>query len=496
MISNKYKGLIGGILVFMVILLLPEPTGMSAQAKNAGAIALLMAIWWITEAVPIYVTALVPMVLFPLIKILPAGETAINYGHDFVLMTISGFFLAKAIEAQNLHKRIALVLIKVLGNSRPKILLSIMIATAFLSMWIANVTTALLMLPIGMAIISKEENMENPIPKFGTALMLSIAYSASIGGLGTIIGSPTNMIFTGVLAKLFPEAPQIGFFSWMKVGIPLVLIFLPLVWYYIVKFFKIKGDIPGNKEMIQAEMTKIGKMTKGEKKVMWIFLFTTIGWVFREDLIIDKLVIPGWSSLLGISEYARDSTVGMLAALFLFSLSDGNKRRVLDWKTAVQIPWGVGIIIGGGYAMAESFKVTGLAEWIGLQLSFFSDYPTLIVLIVVIAFILVFTELNPNTATANIFLPVLGAMAVAGNINPLLLMIPATFASSLVFIMPAGTGPNTVIFGSNRVTAGDMARCGIGLKILSLILLSLLAYFLIIPLMGIDRVMPVWAGQP
>jgi sodium-dependent dicarboxylate transporter 2/3/5 len=177
-------------------------------------------------------------------------------------------------------------------------------------------------------------------------------------------------------------------------------------------------------------------------------------------------------------------------------LSDGNKRRVLDWKTAVQIPWGVGIIIGGGYAMAESFKVTGLAEWIGLQLSFFSDYPTLIVLIVVIAFILVFTELNPNTATANIFLPVLGAMAVAGNINPLLLMIPATFASSLVFIMPAGTGPNTVIFGSNRVTAGDMARCGLGLKILSLILLSLLAYFLIIPLMGIDRVMPVWAGQP
>ncbi len=493
MISNKHLGLLTGLIVFLIIILLPSPSGMSPSAKNAAAVALLMAIWWISDAIPIFATALVPMVFFPILKIMPAGETAINYGHDFVLMTISGFFLAKAIEAQNLHTRIALVLINALGSSRPRILLSIMIATTFLSMWIANVTTALLMLPIGMAIILKEESMGNSNPKFGTALMLGIAYSASIGGLGTIIGSPTNMIFTGIMAKLYPEAPPIGFFTWMKVGVPLILIFLPLVWYYIIKFFKIRGDIPGNKEMIKKEMLKLGKMSKGEKRVLVVFIFTTIGWIFREDFVIDKLVIPGWASFIGVSEYAKDSTVGMLAALFLFSLSEGNKKRILDWKTAVQIPWGVGIIIGGGYAMAQSFKITGLADWIGSQLSFFSDYPTIIVLIVVIAFVLLFTELNPNTASVNIFLPVLGAMAVAGNINPLLLMVPATFASSMAFIMPAGTGPNTVIFGSNRVTAGDMARCGLGIKIISLVLLIFLAYFLIIPLMGIERAMPLWA---
>lgn len=493
MISNKHLGLLTGLIVFLIIILLPSPSGMSPSAKNAAAVSLLMAIWWISDAIPIFATALVPMVFFPILKIMPAGETAINYGHDFVLMTISGFFLAKAIEAQNLHTRIALVLINALGSSRPRILLSIMIATTFLSMWIANVTTALLMLPIGMAIILKEESMGNSNPKFGTALMLGIAYSASIGGLGTIIGSPTNMIFTGIMAKLYPEAPPIGFFTWMKVGVPLILIFLPLVWYYIIKFFKIRGDIPGNKEMIKKEMLKLGKMSKGEKRVLVVFIFTTIGWIFREDFVIDKLVIPGWASFIGVSEYAKDSTVGMLAALFLFSLSEGNKKRILDWKTAVQIPWGVGIIIGGGYAMAQSFKITGLADWIGSQLSFFSDYPTIIVLIVVIAFVLLFTELNPNTASVNIFLPVLGAMAVAGNINPLLLMVPATFASSMAFIMPAGTGPNTVIFGSNRVTAGDMARCGLGIKIISLVLLIFLAYFLIIPLMGIERAMPLWA---
>ncbi len=493
MISKKHIGLLIGLVVFFIILLLPEPSGMSVSAKNAAGVSLLMAIWWISEAIPIYATALVPMVFFPILKIMPAGDTAINYGHDFVLMTISGFFLAKAIEAQNLHSRIALVLINALGSSRPRILLSIMIATTFLSMWIANVTTALLMLPIGMAIILKEESMGNSNPKFGTALMLGIAYSASIGGLGTIIGSPTNMIFTGIMAKLYPEAPPIGFFTWMKVGVPLILIFLPLVWYYIVKFFKIQGNIPGNKEMIHEEMLKLGKMSKGEKRVLMIFIFTTVGWIFREDFVINQFVIPGWANLFGISEYVKDSTVGMMAALLLFALPAENNKRILDWKTAVQIPWGVGIIIGGGYAMAGSFKITGLADWIGMQLSFFSNFPTIIVLIVVIAFVLLFTELNPNTATVNIFLPVLGAMAVAGHINPLLLMIPATFASSMAFIMPAGTGPNTVIFGSNRVTAQDMAKCGSGIKIMSLILLTLLAYFFIIPILGIERTLPVWA---
>jgi sodium-dependent dicarboxylate transporter 2/3/5 len=302
MTNIKYKGILGGLVFLIIALLLPVPDGMSVAARNAGAVALLMAIWWITEAIPVYATAFLPMVLFPLLKILPAGETAINYGHDLVLMMISGFFIAKAIETQNLHKRIALILIKALGTSRSRILLSIMVATAFLSMWIANVTAALMMLPIGIAIITKEETFGNASPKFGPAVMLGIAYASSIGGVATLIGSPTNLIYVGIMAKLFPAAPPISFFEWLKIGIPVLIIFLPLIWYYLVRFFKIKGSIPGNKELIEEELKAMGKMSVGEKRVMYIFLFTVFGWVFREGFTFDQVVIPGWASLLGVKE--------------------------------------------------------------------------------------------------------------------------------------------------------------------------------------------------
>jgi sodium-dependent dicarboxylate transporter 2/3/5 len=490
----KYQGLIGGIIFLIIMLLLPVPSGMTAAARNAGAVALLMAIWWITEAIPIYATAFLPMVLFPLLKVLPAGDTAVNYGHDLVLLMISGFFIAKAIENQNLHKRLALVLIKALGTSRPRILLSIMLATAFLSMWIANVTAALMMLPIGLAIITKEETLGNANPKFGAAVMLGIAYSASIGGVATLIGSPTNLIFGGIMDKLFPLAPKISFFSWLKVGIPILIIFLPMIWYYLTFFFKIKGSIPGNKEMIGDELKTMGKMSAGEKRVMFIFIFTTLGWVFREGFTFDQTVIPGWSSLFGVSEFVQDSTVGMLGALLLFMLPSGKeKKRLLDWKSASSVPWGVGVIVGGGYALATGFKTSGLADWLGGQLAFVSGYPTIIVLIIVVGAVLLFTEMNSNTATANIFLPVLASIAVAGSVNPILLMLPATFAASFVFIMPAGTGPNTVIFASNKLTVPDMAKSGIWLKLITMILLPVILYFLIIYVLGIDLALPDWA---
>jgi len=491
--NTKSIGLIGGIIFLFVMLLLPLPEGMSPEARNAGVVALFMAIWWITEAIPVYATAFAPMVLFPLLGVLPAKDTAINYGHDLILMMISGFFIAKAIEAHSLHKRIALLLIKALGTSRARILLSIMIATAFLSMWIANITAALMMLPIGLAIIFKEETLGNPGSKFGTAIMLGIAYAASIGGTATLIGSPTNLIFTGMMGKIFPEAPSFSFYSWLKIGIPLLIIFLPFTWYYLTRYFKITGSIPGNRELIHDELKQLGKMSSGEKRVLWIFIFTTFGWIFREDLVIDTFVIPGWSHLLGLGEYVSDSTVGMFSVMLLFMLPAEKNKRLLDWKTANQIPWGVGVIVGGGYALAEGFKVTGLATWLGGQLGFISSFHFLIVLFIVVGVVLLFTEMNSNTATANIFLPILASIAVAGSINPLLLMIPATFACSFVFIMPAGTGPNTVIFASNKITVPEMARCGVGMKIGSMVFLPLILYFLIVFVLGMDFALPVWA---
>jgi solute carrier family 13 (sodium-dependent dicarboxylate transporter), member 2/3/5 len=491
--KTKYIAILAGIIFLVTGLLLPVPGGMGQPAWNAALVSLLMALWWITEAIPIYATAFLPMVLFPLLKILPAGQTAVNYGHDLVLMMISGFFIARAIESQGLHKRIALVLIKALGTSRPRILLSIMVATALLSMWIANVTAALMMLPIGVAIILKEESLGNASPKFGPALMLGIAYSASIGGLGTILGSPTNLIFSGMMDKIFPQAPKFGFVSWLEMGIPIMAMFLPLVWYFLVRFFRIKGSIPGNKELIDNELHGLGEMSSGEKRVLCIFILTVVGWVFREGFTFDRFTIPGWSRLLGLEEYVTDSTVGMFAAMLLFMVPDGRGKRLLDWKAAGSIPWGVGVIVGGGYALAASFKSTGLADWLGGRLAFVSSYPTLVVLFIVVGAVLLFTEMNSNTATANIFLPVLASMAVAGNINPMLLMIPATFASSIVFIMPAGTGPNTVIFGSNKVTVQDMARAGVWLKLISMIILPLVLYVLIIFVLGLDLSLPAWA---
>ncbi|NOU47823.1 MAG: DASS family sodium-coupled anion symporter [Bacteroidales bacterium] len=489
----QIKGLIGGILFLVVSLLLPVPEGMRVEARNVGVVALLMAIWWMTGTIPIYATAFLPMVLFPLLKVMPAGETAINYGHDFVIMMLTGFFLAKAIENQNLHKRIALVLINKLGTSRRIILLSIMIATAFISMWIANVTAALLMLPIGLALIAKEETDSSSTRNFGVALMLGIAYSASIGGVGTIIGSPTNMILGGVMMKMFPNAPLISFFEWLKIGLPILIIFLPITWYYLTRYYRITGSIQGSENMIANELKALGNMTKGEKWVMFVFFLTSFGWVFREDIVIDQFVIPGWSTWLNMGGYVQDSTVGMFSTMLLFLLPAGDSKRLLDWKSASQVPWGVGVIVGGGYAVAEGFKTSGLATWLGNQLTFVSGYPSFIVLIIVVIFILLFTEMNSNTATANIFLPVLASMGLAAGINPLLLMIPATIAASFAFIMPAGTGPNTVIFASEKLTVPDMAKAGTGLKIITIILLPLILYYLILPIMGLEQGLPVWA---
>ncbi len=493
MISKKYIGLLSGLLVFILVLFLPEPAGMSVAAKNAAAVVLLMSIWWITGAIPIYVTAFIPLALYPLLKILPAHETAANYGHNYVLMMLAGFILAKAIETQNLHKRIALVLINTFGTSRKKIILSIMLATAFLSMWISNVTAALLMLPIALAIILKEESESAVKSYFSAAMMLGVAYSATIGGVGTLIGSPTNLIFIGVMEKLFPSAPPITFFSWLKIGFPVMLILLPVVWYYLVKYFRITGDLSKDQSIIKDELRALGKMSQGEKGVMYVFLLAIFGWVFREGFVFGNTVIPGWGSLTGLDEYVHDSSVAMFCAILLFMIPANKEKRLIDWKEASQIPWGVVMIVGGGYAVAEGFKVTGLAEWLGNQLVFINSYPSIIVLIIVVAFIMFFTEVNSNTATANIFLPVLASLAVAGNTNPLLLMIPATIAASFSFMMPAGTGPNTVIFASERITISEMAKCGLWLKFITLAILTLILYFIVMPWLNLETTLPVWA---
>ena len=493
MLSTKYTGLLLGILAFIIIIVLPVPDGMSVQAKNAAAVVVLMSIWWISEAIPVFATAFMPLALYPLLGILPADETAANYGHNYVLMMLGGFFLGKAIENQNLHKRIALVIVNIFGISRQRIMMSMMIATAFLSMWIANVTAAVMMFPIAMSIISKEEETISGKSNFGTGLMLAIAYSATLGGLATLIGTPTNLILIGILEKLFPEAPPITFFTWLKIGVPLLIVFLPVFCFYLIRYFGVSGNLSQNDTIIKDELKSLGPITPGEKRVIYVCLLAIFGWVFRDDLLLGNFVIPGWASVLGLGDYVHDSTVAIAAAMLLFILPANKEKRLLDWKSASQVPWGVAMIVGGGYAIAAGFEATGLADWLGNQLVFISQYPFFIVLILVVGFVMIFTEFNSNTATANILLPVLASMAVAAAINPLLLMIPATVASSLGFMMPAGTGPNTVIFGSERVTVADMVKCGVWLDLISLVIVTVMLYFIIMPWLGFDGALPAWA---
>lgn len=489
--SSNRTGLWLGILLFLAILILPTPASLSLEGKKMGAIALLMIVWWVTEAIPIYVTAFLPVVLFPTLGILNSAETTKVYGHDYVLMLLGAFILAKGVEKQDLHKRIALRTIGLLGTGQRKIILGFMVATALLSMWITNMAVVLIMLPIATSLIEKQK--ENNVGNFGLALLLGIAYAASVGGTGTLIGTPPNLVFAGLMDKLYPGAPEIGFVDWMKIALPLVAIFIPVIWIYLVSFLKIQKDAKLANFGLVHEMNRLGKMSSGEKRVFIVFLFTALGWVFRKDLIIGDFVLPGWGSLLGVADYVHDSTVALFGAILLFLIGDGKDGKLMDWRTASSVPWGVAMFLGGGLALGSGFKSTGLAEWMGNSFLVMGNLPEFLILLGIVALIIFITEVNSNTATATIFLPVLAAMGVAGSINPLLIMVPATFACSFAFMMPSGTGTNTVIFASGRIRVADMAKTGFWLNLICIVVLPLLLYYFILPIMGITVELPIWA---
>lgn len=499
MTKAQIFGLVFGIVVFFSILLIPASEELGITGKNAAAVALLMAIWWVTEVVPIYVTALLPLALFPLLGILEAGETSENYGNKYVFLLLGGFFIAKAFEVHNLHQRLALIIIKILGTSRRMIILSFMVATAILSMWIANVSVALIMLPIALALISKiPESHKND--QFGLALMLAIAYSASIGGTGTLIGTPPNLIFVGVIEKIFPDAPEISFFQWMLLGIPLVTIFLPITWFYLIQYFGIKGNFPGSKDIIDQELKSLGRITTAEKRILIIFSITALAWVFRKDFQFDNFIIYGWASRLGIDHLVHDATIAIIAAILMFLIPSGYThdsgkseiRKLLDWKSASQVPWGVVLIVGGGYALADGFTKTGLADWMGMELTMIADFPVLLLVMSIIIILTLLTEITSNTATTNIFLPILASMAIASQIHPYLIMIPGTIACSCAFMLPSGTGPNTVIFGSGKVTIPQMAKCGLGLNLIGVVVVTLIIYLIGFSVFQMSGGVPTW----
>ena len=469
-----------GLSSFLFLILIDPPNDMNPLAMRAAAVSIMMAIFWVTEAISIFATSFLPVVLFPLLGVLDSKQIAASYGHHIVLLILGAFFVAKAIETNHLHKRIALATIKSIGTSRPKVMLSFMIATGFLSMWTSNNSTTLMMLPIGLAIISREKELGADTSRFAPALMLAIAYSASIGGTGTLVGTPPNLVFVSTAQELLPNSPDILFTDWLKIGIPFVLVFLPIAWIYIVKFFNVSGDLQGSSAIIKKEYYDLGAMSLAERKVLFVVVLYALGFIFRDF----------WSELLGVNGFVKDSTVAFFAAVALFSLSSGRKNdaggtaRLLEWKDAQEIPWAIAMLIGGGLAIASAFKSSGLVEWIGKNLVL-EGIPISLIVIAVVTAMVFLTEINSNTATTAVFLPVLAGVSDAGNFHPFLLMVPATIAASCAFMLPSGTGPNASVLASGQLTIPQMARAGLGLNIIAILCIFILFYFILFPIMEI-----------
>lgn len=470
--TKKTIGLFLGPLLFILILFYFHPEGLSKPANAVLASAVWVAIWWITEALPIAVTALLPIILFPLSGGLDLEATTASYGHKYVFLYIGGFIVAIAIEKWNLHKRIALNIIKIVGTNVVYIILGFMIATAFLSMWISNTATAVMILPIGMAIVSQlkdnPKTIENENLIFGKALMLSIAYSASIGGMATLIGTPPNLVLAGVVKSTY--GVEITFTQWFKFGFPISILLLFICWAYLTKFaFKFKQKaFPGGRSEIINQINKLGKISYEEKIVLSVFIFTAFAWISRSFLI--NKFIPA----------VDDTIIGMFAGCLLFLLpSSKNKIRLLNWDDAIKLPWGIILLFGGGMALALGFETSGLAVWIGQQMISLSTMPLILILLILITSVNFLTEITSNLATTAMLLPVLVSLASAIGVHPYLLLLGATVAASCAFMLPVATPPNAVVFGSGYLRIEDMVRKGFWMNIISIALLTLFIYFIL-----------------
>ncbi|WKZ68713.1 MAG: SLC13 family permease [Melioribacteraceae bacterium] len=494
-------GLVTGLVASLLAYLFIEFDSSNTLLSPMASIAILMAVWWITEAIPLAATALIPIALFPLLGVLNGEETATSYINSTIFLFLGGFLIALAMEKWNLHKRIALKIIRLFGGKPNYIILGFMIASAFLSMWISNTATAVMMLPIGLSIlIQLEEEFDvERTHKFSVALMLGIGYSCSIGGIATIIGTPPNLSFTRILKIVFPEAPEISFGDWMMLGLPITIIMLTVAWIMLTKiYFKFSKDLVIDTNIIKKEQKQIGRMQFEEKVVAFVFAITALLWVFRSDLQLGITVIPGWSNLFGNPGYINDGTIaiGMSIILFIFPTrkSVAKSKTVLDGSVFKKVPWGIILLFGGGFALAKGFVTSGLSEYIGSSFAGLGNISPIILIILVALFINFLTELTSNTATTEMILPILASVSVAIGINPLLLMITATLSASMAFMLPVATPPNAIIFGSQRVKIHEMVKAGFALNIIGVIVVAAVVLVIGVLVFNIDlEIMPHWA---
>lgn len=482
--NKKITGLLTGLISFILILAFVELDSTNPDVTKMAAVAVLMAILWITEAIPLAATSLIPLILFPFLSILSGEEIAGAYINSVIFLFLGGFLIAIAMETWGLHKRIALKIISVFGGTPNSIIIGFMLAAAFLSMWISNTATAVMMLPIALSIIMKmeEEFGKEKTKNFSKSLLLAIAYACSIGGISTLIGTPPNLALVRIYKIIYPEAPDITFGGWMILAFPIAVLMLIFASLLITKvFFKVDTSIIIDKSFTAAEYKKLGKPSFEEKIVAIVFFATAILWIFRTNLNLGFITITGWASIFSVPAFIDDGTVAITMAFLLFLFPSKNKDirdAILDFKSFEQVPWSIILLFGGGFALASGFANSGLSTYIGNQLQFFSEY-NIIIVVIAVAFTMNFlTELTSNTATTQMILPILAAVSIAIGVHPLLLMITATLSASMAFMLPVATPPNTIIFASRRINVIDMVKAGFSLNLVGVIVVTIIVYFL------------------
>lgn len=527
---------VGGFLLCMFLPGLPlDPL----QRKVAG-VTVLTAALWLTVAVPVAAASLVPAALFPLLGVLPAREVAPIYLRDLVMLFLGAFIVALGLERWGVHRRIALAVVDTIGSSRRRLVLGFMGASAFLSMWINNTATTLLMLPIVGAVLARADAEDEALgraesgtdPRFGWCLLLGVAYAASVGGMGTPVGTAPNQEFLGQFQTLFPDGPRLTFGDWLIAFAPLVLLFVPVGWLLLTRVIY-RFEDPGGaaREAVAEERAALGRMSTPERRMAAAFASTALLWVFRADIAIGSWVLPGWGRLaLGPEAqdpawYAQhkgdisDATVAVTMALLLFVIpsgargggrdvngdgepgavesdrhGDAGRRFLMDWKTAARLPWEVLLLLGGGFCLAHGLKVSGLDGVLGAALApYLEGHSSWMIVAMMALLVSLLTEVTSNTATTAVLLPILASAAVTANLNPLLVMLPATLAASAAFMMPVATPPNAVVFATRRIPVPAMARAGVLLNIAMVILIVLVFEFWAKVRLGIEEGVPAWA---
>ena len=436
-----------------------EYAGLSVPACLTMGIALWTALWWIFEVIPIPVASLLPLALLPLVGVLTPLQVAQKYGHPLVLLLLGGFLLSKAMEKSGAHRRIALLLVHACPKGDKFLLLGFMLATALLSMWISNTATTLMMLPIALAVIQGSEDNRLTIP-----LLLGIAYSANVGGIATPIGTPPNLVMIGAYRDLGFE--ELSFAHWMNFGVPVSILMVLVIWLWVGRNL--------SKNSSEVALPDSGQWTKAETRTLTIFALTAIAWITRSE------PFGGWKTWLDLPQ-ANDASVAFIAVLLLFCLPSGENRgaKLLDWKTANQIPWGMLILVGAGLCLGEAFKQSGLSASIADGLSGLENLPTILLLLGICLLVTFLTEMTSNTATTSLLMPILGAAAIAADLDPKLLLIPAALSASCAFMLPVATIPNAVVFGTGKISIKRMAGEGFVLNLIGAGVVSGVIYFLL-----------------